>query len=183
MKSTSLCKYDLKIRPSTSTAMEFYFWNIVLALNHVISAGEEHSLSSWKTDAFGEFLCWVAAFSVGRRWRRELPPLSLFDGCVLGSRNMRGVRNDGVMPKALTNELLKVLLQPFKMLQSRCSALPSTRATSPSQSTRNRGRAPTQALELTGLRQLSRRRRWDEYKVEGGACRHMFGPTDLVHRQ
>ncbi|OXB78475.1 UNVERIFIED_CONTAM: hypothetical protein H355_007505, partial [Colinus virginianus] len=31
------------------------------------------------------------------------------------SRNLRGVRNDGVMLKALINEFLKVLLQPFKL--------------------------------------------------------------------
>lgn len=55
---------------------------------------------------------------------------------------MRGVRNDGVMLKALTNELLKVLLQPFKMLPSRRSPLPSARATSPLQSAQNRGRGP-----------------------------------------
>ena len=98
-------------------------------------------MSSWKTDVFAEFLYW--AFSVGLRWRRAFPPLSHFDGCTLASRNMRGVRNDGVMLKALTNELSKVLLQPFKMLLSHCSPLPSARATSPLQSAQNRGRAPT----------------------------------------
>lgn len=124
MKSSSLCKYDLKSRPSTSTVMEFYFENAVLALNHVISAGEEHSLSSRKTDVFAEFLCWVAAFSAGLRGNREFPLLSHFDGRVLESRSMRGVRNDGVMLKALTNELLKVLVQPFKMSPSCHSPLP-----------------------------------------------------------
>lgn len=139
--------------------------------------------SAWKTDVFAGFLCWVAGFSAGLRWRREFPPLSHFDGCALESRNMRGVRNDGVMLKALTNELLKVLLQPFKMLPSRRSPLTSARATSPLQSAQNRGRAPPQALELTGLCWLSHWRRWDEHKAEAGGCKHMFCPTDLVHRQ
>lgn len=72
------------------------------------------------------------------------------------------------MLKALTNELLKFLLQPFELFPSCCSALPAARATSPWQSTQNRGRVPTQALELTGLHSLSCQRRWVEYKVEGG---------------
>lgn len=108
-------------------------------------------MSSWKTNVFAEFLCWVTAFSVGLRQRREFPPLFHFDGCVLESRNMRGVRSDGVMLKALTNELLKVLLQQFKMLLCHCSPLFSARATPPLQSAQKSRHVPTQALELTGL--------------------------------
>lgn len=69
---------------------------------------------------FAEFYCWMAGFSVGGRQKGEFSPPSHLDGCALQSRNLRGVRNDGVMLKALINEFLKVLLQPFKVLLSHC---------------------------------------------------------------
>lgn len=61
---------------------------------------------------------------------------------------MRGVRNDGVMVKALTNELLKVLLQPFKMLLSRFCPLPGPPPHCKAHRTEN---VLPHTLELTGL--------------------------------
>lgn len=75
----------------------------MLALNRVIGAGEEHSLS-WKTDVLAEFPYWWQHFLRGEGGG-EFPSLPHFDGCVLESRNTGGVRSDGVMLKALTNEL------------------------------------------------------------------------------
>lgn len=67
--------------PSTSTVMEFYVWNTVLALNNVISAGEEHSLS-WETDVFAEFLYWWQHFLRGEGGGESfLLSLTLMDVC------------------------------------------------------------------------------------------------------
>lgn len=122
--------------------MEFYFQDVDLALNQAISAGEEHCVLQ-KADVFAEFLCWVAAFSAGGRQRREFPPPSHLDGCVLESRKLRGVRNDGVMLMALINEFLDVLLQLFKALLS-CSHL------SPLPGQPPRGKAHREAMPHVG---------------------------------
>lgn len=122
--------------------MEFYFQDVDLALNQAISAGEERCVLQ-KADVFAEFLCWVAAFSAGGRQRREFPPPSHLDGCMLESRKLRGVRNDGVMLTALINEFLDVLLQPFKALLS-CSHL------SPLPGQPPRGKAHREAVPHVG---------------------------------
>lgn len=75
------------------------------------------------------FAGWQQDFLLGEG-REEFSPPSHLDGCVLQSRNLRGVRNDGVMLRALINEFLKVLLQLFKVLLSHCQGcLPIAKCT------------------------------------------------------
>lgn len=94
---------------------------------------------------------------------------------------MRRVRNERVMLKALTNELLKVLLQPVKMLLPGCSPLPGPPAPCKARGTEDvLPPRPWSSLVCVSLAMGGDGR---SCKVEGGARRHTLCPTDLVHRQ